>query len=87
MRISGSDLPQPISSGSQSKAPRPAFAEAGSENYQTADLLAISAAATAASSSAERVNQLKLQVDSGEYLPSSAGIAQRLITDALARIY
>jgi hypothetical protein len=52
MRISGSDLPQPISSGSQSKAPRPAFAEAGSENYQTADLLAISAAATAASSSA-----------------------------------
>jgi anti-sigma28 factor (negative regulator of flagellin synthesis) len=85
MRISGSDLPQPISSGGQSKAPRPAFAGAGSENYQTADLLAISAAATAASSSAERVNQLKLQVDSGEYFQSSAGIAQRLITDALAR--
>jgi anti-sigma28 factor (negative regulator of flagellin synthesis) len=87
MRISGSDLPQPISSGGQSKAPRPASIVAGSENYQTDDLLAISAAAMAGSSSAERVDQLKLQVDSGEYYPSSAGIAQRLITDALARTY
>jgi anti-sigma28 factor (negative regulator of flagellin synthesis) len=86
MRISGSDLPQPISSGSQSKAPRPA-AGTRSENYQTADLLAISAAASAASSSAERVDQLKLQVDSGEYFQSSTGIAQRLISDALARTF
>jgi anti-sigma28 factor (negative regulator of flagellin synthesis) len=85
MRISGSDLPQPISSGGQPKAPRTAAEE--SANYQTADLLAISAAASAASSNAERVDQLKLQVDSGEYFPSSVGIAHQLITHALARAY
>ena len=85
MRIGGSAAPQGVESDGPSKAPRPAVAETGSEHYQTTDLLAISAAAAAASSSAERVSQLKLQVDSGEYQPSSAGIAQRLVTGALAR--
>lgn len=85
MKISASDFPQPLSDSGQSKAPRRALAETGSENYETADLLTISAAAMAGSSSAGRVQQLKLQVDSAEYHPSSASIARGLITDALAR--
>jgi anti-sigma28 factor (negative regulator of flagellin synthesis) len=85
MRIGGSAPPQGIDSNGPSRAPRPAAAETGSEHYQTTDLLAISAAAAAASSGTERVNQLKLQVNAGEYHQSSAGIAQRLITGALAR--
>jgi hypothetical protein len=83
MRISGSSSPQGIEGGAPAKPPRPATASA--ENHQTGDLLAISAAASAVSSSAERINQLKLQVDSGEYLQPSVDIAQRLIAGALAR--
>jgi hypothetical protein len=84
MRISGSGSPQGIEGDVPAKPPRPA---AGTANYQTADLLAISAAAAAVSSGAERVNQLKLQVDSGEYFQPSAGIAQRLVAGALSRTY
>jgi hypothetical protein len=47
-------------------------------------LLAISAAASAASWSAERIDQLKLQVDSGEYSQPSLDIAQKLVSGALA---
>jgi hypothetical protein len=86
MRISGSGSPQGIEGDGPAKSPRPGAA-AGTENYPTGDLLAISAAAAAVSSSAERVSQLGLQVDSGEYFQSSAGIAQRLVTSALSRNY
>jgi hypothetical protein len=84
MKISGSDPPQGIESGGLPKASRPSVAGTGSEHYQIADLLAISAAASAISTSPDRIKQLKLQVDSGEYLQSSAGIAQRLIAGALS---
>ncbi len=87
MRISGSDLPKIVEGGDVAKTPRPRPAEESSEQAQTTDLLAISAAASAASSNVERISQLKVQVDSGEYFPSSAGIAQQLITHALARVY
>lgn len=85
MRISGSGSPQGFEGDVPAKPSRPAAA--GMESYPTSDLLAISAAAAAVSFSAERVNQLKLQVDSGEYFQSSAGIAQRLVNGALSRNY
>jgi hypothetical protein len=87
MRISRSDLTQGVQSTGLSNAPRPSAAEAESQPLQqTTDLLAISAAATAASSNAERTSQLKLQVDSGAYYPPAAGIARKLISGALTRL-
>jgi anti-sigma28 factor (negative regulator of flagellin synthesis) len=83
MRISGTGIPPGIEAGGASSAPRPASAAA--ENYQTSDLLAISAAAEAMSSRGERVQQLRLQVESGSYFQSSADIGQRLISSALSR--
>lgn len=85
MRISGSAGSQGIAGVNSPKLPGPGGAATGTESYPTADLLALSTAAAAVSSNSERINQLKLQVDSGEYLQPSAGIAQRLIADALAR--
>jgi hypothetical protein len=85
MRITGSGSPQGFEGDVPAKPAR--AAAAGTESYQTSDLLAISAAAAAVSSGAEHVNQLKLQVDSGEYFQSSAAIAQRLVNGALSRSY
>jgi len=85
MRISGSGIPQGIEANNPAKPTRPAAAPAGTENYQTSDLLAISAAAEAISSRGERVQQLRVQFDSGSYFQSSADIVQRLISGALTR--
>jgi hypothetical protein len=86
MRISSSDLTQGLDrGGAPAKTPRSEPADAGSQPYQTTDSLAISATASAASSAAERIHQLKVQLDSGEYHPSSLAIAQKLIHGALAR--
>jgi anti-sigma28 factor (negative regulator of flagellin synthesis) len=85
MRISGSGIPQGIEAGGQSNAPRPASTVGGTENHQTSDLLAISAAGEAMSARGERVQQLRVQVESGNYSQSSAVIGQRMISDALSR--
>jgi anti-sigma28 factor (negative regulator of flagellin synthesis) len=55
------------------------------ENHQPADLLAISAAAAEMSSRGERVQQLRLQFESGNYSQSSSDVAQRLVSDSLNR--
>jgi anti-sigma28 factor (negative regulator of flagellin synthesis) len=85
MRISGSGNPPGIEAGGQSNAPHPASPAKGTENAQTTDLLAISEAAGAMSSRGDRVQQLRLQFESGSYSESSAGIAQQLISGALNR--
>jgi hypothetical protein len=85
MRISGPGIPQGIEGSNPPQPTRPAAAPAGTENYQTSDLLAISAAAEAASSRGEQVQQLRLQFDSGSYFQSAAEIVQRLISGALTR--
>jgi hypothetical protein len=85
MRINGSGNPPGIETGSLPNTPRPAAAGAGEENHQTADLLAISTAATAMSSRGDRVQQLQVQFESGSYFQSSAGIAQRIVSGALSR--
>jgi hypothetical protein len=84
MRINGSDLTQGMEPVGPAKAARASAATVGSESFPTGDLLAISAAATAASWSAGRINQLQLQVDSGEYSQPSLDIAQKLVSGALA---
>jgi hypothetical protein len=84
MRISGSGSPHGVEGDVPAKPSRPA---AATQNYETSDLLAISAAAAAVSPGAERVSQLKLQVDSGDYFQPSAGIAQKLVDGALSRNY
>jgi len=84
MRISGSGIPQSIEGSGPAKPPR-AASPAGTETHQTADLLAISAAAAEMSSRGERVQQLRLQFESGNYFQSSADVAQRLVSDGLSR--
>jgi anti-sigma28 factor (negative regulator of flagellin synthesis) len=84
MRISGSGNPPGVEAGGTSNAPHPASAK-GTENTQTTDQLAISEAAGALSSRGDRVQQLRLQFESGSYSESSAGIAQHLISGALNR--
>jgi anti-sigma28 factor (negative regulator of flagellin synthesis) len=86
MRISGSGLPQGVDANNSAKPSQAAKTANGSEQNQTADLLALSkAAASALSSNADRVQQLKLEVSKDEYSQPSTKIAQGLISNALSR--
>ncbi|HEX4136713.1 MAG TPA: hypothetical protein VHY84_19030 [Bryobacteraceae bacterium] len=83
MRISGANIPQVVPNSGKPGTPQ--SAPAASEHSQISDLLAISTAAGSLASRGDRVQQLRQQFESGNYVQPAAKIVQSIVSGALTR--